>query len=905
MLHELPSGLKVILQENHSAPVAALQVWVNAGSAEDPERHSGLAHFLEHMVFKGTARWAEGEIAKEIEGAGGQINAWTSYEQTVFHVVVASRFFGRALSILADAMQNARFDEADLQRERQVILEEIKMGQDSPARVIAKELFGLAFRKHPYRRPVIGRPATVKRIQKEHVQEFFKRRYSPANMTLVVVGDFSTNKVLKQLQRLFPGRDAEEPSRQRIEEPAQRQTRVVVKHRDVQESYISMAFHIPGLQAPETPVLDLAAVALGEGESSRLVRLVKNEQQKVTHVNSYAYTPRDPGLLIIGATAVPGKEREAVEALLAQVFALSHTEVTADELSRAKTIIESDLVWQKETVQGQARKLGFYQTATGRLSFEREYYRRVSGATAAILRQTAARFLKPENLSLVVFSPRVKGKEASTGQDLQRRARAVFERARANQAARVERGPGKVLTKVVLGNGAKLLIQQDSTVPVVSMRAVWNGGLRYENPRNNGINNLLAALVTRGTQTRGADQINETIEKMAGSISGFSGYMSFGVTLELLASNWEQGLEILADCVLHPAFKEDEVERSRRQALEDILASQDSPGAVAMQLFNRTLYKQHPFRMNVMGQVDSVSGISRNMLVRYYRRHFKPGKMVLAVVGDVDPARVKAKFQQLFTQWPRAAAPPTKVLREPPRQAAEDAFATLKKQQAHLVLGYPGTTVRSKDRYPLEVMVSILSGQGGRLFMELRERRGLAYQIGAFSMEGIEPGYLAVVAATSPEKVRATQAAIEQQLARLKQKPISAAELKRVQRYLVGTHEISLQRKSTKAAYLAFSECYGLGHQSYTRYAPSILAVTPADIQRVARKYLVDKRRVVVLVRPEELSPGAATQLGEKRTAGEINPDAAPPRRRRKSKKRSKTKKRGKGRKSKARKRGR
>ena len=271
--------------------------------------------------------------------------------------------------------------------------------------------------------------------------------------------------------------------------------------------------------------------------------------------------------------------------------------------------------------------------------------------------------------------------------------------------------------------------------------------------------------------------------------------------------------------------------------------------------------------------------------MRYFRRHFGPGRMVLSVVGDVDPERVSLKFRQLFGVAARSSNAPPKVIAEPPRAEAEDVFLPLKKEQAHLVVGYPGTTMKRKDRYALEVLASILSGQSGRLFLELRERRGLAYNVGAFSMEGLEPGYFAIYLATSPGNLGAALEGIQAEVARTRAKPVSSAELKRVQRYMVGSFETSLQRKSSVAALLAFGEIYGLGHEGYHKYAASVMAVTPEAVQKAARRYLRADRKVVAVVKPEEFSPAAAKKLASDKRAGVVKEAAKPPKRKRRKKK--------------------
>lgn len=874
MVHRLESGMQVVLQENHAAPVVAIQLWVNVGSADDPQRSSGLAHVLEHMVFKGTRERSEGEIAQQIEGAGGQINAWTSFDQTVYHVVIASRFFDRGLEVLADAIRNSRLDDAELARELKVILEEIKQGEDSPSRVVSRNLFNTAYQRHTYRRPVIGHVDTVRRLTAKQVRRFHDRWYVPANMTLVVVGDFASTSILRWIQGLFgPRRGSQSrPRRKKVEEPSQRRLRITVKQRETAESLVAMAFHIPALLHPDTPVLDIAAVILGQGESARLTRKVKHELQLATTCYAYAYTPEDPGLLVIGATSPPARLEPVVQEVAREALALGAVEVSASELQRAKTLIESDAVYQKETVQGQARKLGFYQSVARTLAFEEEYNRRIREVTPAQLRQVAARYLRPQHMSISVVTPRAAA--VRDERDLTARLTRTVERVQAEvaQGATPLTQRGDAVVKITLPGGTRLMVIPDDTVPLVAMRAVWQGGLRHETDADNGINSLLAALITRGTATRSADQINEAVEGMAGSISGFTGQNSFGIHAELLSRHWEEGLEILADCLLNPSFTPQEVERQRRTLIEDILAQEDNLSSVVMRLFAQTLFQQHPYRMDALGTVTSVSALTREQLVQYYGRHYPAGSLVLAVVGDVDPVQVAGRFRQLMSSGRRVKPVAVQIPRETLPREPREAFRLVKKEQAHLVLGYPGATLRSNDRYVLEVLTSVLSGQGGRLFTELRDRQGLAYQVGAYSQEGLEPGFIAVYIATSPERIPQAMTGIEQQLQRLRDHAVPRAELQRVQRYLVGSYEISLQSRSTLASYLAFNECYGLGYQAYARYAPSILAVTARDVQRVARKYLVDSRRVVAVVKPEEFSSGAARRVDGSPRAGVVAP---------------------------------
>jgi zinc protease len=851
VLQTLKNGTRVIIQENHATPVVAIQVWVGVGSADEKEGVAGIAHVVEHMLFKGTERRGVGDIAKEIEGAGGDINAWTSFDQTVYHVVMASRYFKRGLDVLADALRYSQLDGDELDRELNVILEELSEGEDSPTRRLANDLFSTAYKVHPYGRPVIGTADTIKAMSRAKLKRFMRDHYSPDNLTISVVGDIKAANALKDVERLFGGGEKGRRRSKRAVEPKQDDLRISIREKAVQESQISLGFHIPGIEAADLPALDLAGVIAGHGEVSKLVRALRREKEIVTDVYAYAYAPQDPGMWIAGATLLPDKLLKAVSGLSKEIFLLRRELVSASELERAKAIAESESVYQRETVQGQARKLAFYETVTGRIDFDEAYNARVAETTANDILKVAQKYFTRENLTVAVVCPKErKGLEASLRTAVNKAWTSVDKTKPARKGKSSQSGSPTLHT---LANGARLIAIKDSSVPLLSIRAVWNGGLRAENARTNGINNLIAGLITRGTKTRSYEQVNEAIEKMAGSISGFSGKNSVGMRADFLARHWERGLDVFADCMCQPEFESVEVERLKREALEDLDSRLDNPAARVMRLFAKTLYLRHPYRFDVLGDKKTVSSFSREQLARYYKKLYGPSDAVIAMVGDIDPEEAIRRVEALLggaakkrVSSAKGINPPRELLPKGPREAHE----TIDKEQAHLVIGYPGTTLRHKDRFALEVLMALLSGQGGRLFVELRDRQGLAYRISAYSLEGVEAGHIAVYMATAPEKVDVAIKGITAELDRVKEKRVSQSELARVKRYLVGNYEVGMQRRSTLASYIAFGEAYGLGHDSYAQYGEQILAVTADDLRRVARGFLRQDRQILATVRP-------------------------------------------------------
>src|SRR4051812_19945419 len=296
--YRLDNGLTVVLEEQHAAPVAAFQVWVKAGSADERLDQTGLAHLHEHMLFKGTARRGPGEIARDIESHGGEINAWTSFDQTVYHIVLASQFARMGMDVLADAIRLSAFDKDELAREIEVVCEEIKRADDMPGRRASRDLFATLYQVHPYQRPVIGWAETVRGFTREKMVEFYTRHYAPRNMVLAVVGDLREAQVRDWAGELFGG-DWERPYAgpvERAREPALAGQRSKFRQDDTKEAFVNLAFPIPESVHPDVPALDALAMLAGQGEASRLVLEVKRRLGLANEVHTYAYTPRDPGL---------------------------------------------------------------------------------------------------------------------------------------------------------------------------------------------------------------------------------------------------------------------------------------------------------------------------------------------------------------------------------------------------------------------------------------------------------------------------------------------------------------------------------------------------------------------------------------------------------------------------------
>jgi zinc protease len=842
----LPSGLTVLALESRAAPVVAIQVWVGVGSADETAVEAGLAHVHEHMLFKGTVkdgvvRRGVGQIAAEVEASGGEINAWTSYDQTVYHVVIAKDFFASGLDVLADAVQHSAFDADELGRELEVILEEIKRSEDSPGSRVNKALFSTAFTAHPYHRPVIGFRDVVAGFTRDDVTRFFNAHYRADRLTVVVVGDVDADAACAAVEKAFA--DARAGARAlppRAVEPAQDGLRVCGLVDDVEESHLAIGFRGPSLLDPRTPALDVLSVIMGSGESSRLNRSVKREQKLANDTYAYAYTPKDPGLFVVGATL---RHDQLAPALLAIGHELRRLQdgVSPQEVEKAKAILAADMVYQRETVEGLARRLGTWQLLTGDPTFEAEYQRQVQAVTVDDIVAAARRIFDPQQATVVALVPK----------DESARVEAATLKAQATEALRPRTRRSSLLKDRIICEqvkGATVIVEQDSTNPLVAIRAAWLGGLRAEEDATGGFTQLCAELVRKGTATRSAVEVAEYLDRTAGGLDGFAGRNSFGIRQTILTPHLQSGLELFFDVFNTAAFSEDELERQKLHTLEDIRARADNPAGLAFDLFNRTLWKTHPYRRDLLGTSESVKAATSSGLKAFWQSRARSRGAVLSFVGDIDVDRVLSFVDENLVDAPDAPilAPAIEPMPEAPRVAR----LVRDRAQAHLVTGTTGLRLVDTDRFALEVLVSALSGQGGRLFLELRDKQSLCYSVAAYAVDGLEPGSFSVYMGTSPDKLDRALAGIDQILASLVDNGLTAVELDRARRYLLGSHAISLQRSGARSTTMSLNALYGLGHLAHRAHQEKLAAVTLDDVRRVAQVVL-SRPRVTAVVGPE------------------------------------------------------
>ncbi|MBU0676990.1 MAG: insulinase family protein [Verrucomicrobia bacterium] len=838
----LDNGMKVLVKEDHSAPVAAVQIWVGTGAMHEAEYlGAGLSHYIEHMIFKGTPTRTPGDVSREISDVGGDINAYTAHDRTVFYTTLPSARWQVGLDVLADALMQASFPEEEWQREKNVILREMAMGKDSPDRVSSKLLFRTAYQVHPLKVPVIGYEDIFKTMKREDLLTFFKRNYVPDNMITVVVGDVDTAEVLAAIKEVFAGfkRQARPPV-VLPEEPAQLSPRFSRETGPFNLSRLDIAYPTVRLSHPDTPALDVLSTIVGDGKSSRLYQKIKEEMKLATDVGAWSFTPKGPGLFGVDATFEPGKEKELIAALTDEIGSWGSKAITEQELEKAKRIILVHELSELQTVRGQAYSIASGEYYAGDPAFSVRYLSQVDALTVDDIQDVAARYLDPEKQTLTILSPSTDdepGKEKA-----------------------VEEADIPAVSRVILSNGIPLIVREDHRLPFVYFCAAFKGGLLSETEERNGVMRMMSDCLTRGTATRSSSEIAEAAESLGGQLSPFSGNNSFGLQARFLSDDRETFMDLAADCLLNPAFAEDEVEKQRTLQISAIRQLLEKPFFVAEDALRKQLFPHHPYRWSALGTEETVKAVTRQDIAEAYKTHAVSGNLVLAMFGDISAQDARKISEKLFSGLPEGEAPEYERVESTPELPARIKQRE-PKQQAIFLMGFPGVDVADPRVDALTALQQALSGLSSELAMEIREKRGLVYYVGAFDRPGLEPGFVSLYAGTTEEAVPELEELMLKEVERLTTDGLTGVELSRAQEQIVGAFQMSLQDNGGLAQQCALNELYGLGYDYVFSLEKRIRDLTIESVRDAAASIMKPDRSVISVVLPGGGSEQTDNQL--------------------------------------------
>lgn len=846
MIHEftIANGLKVIGVESHKSPVVSVQMWVRNGSADERTGDEGLSHFIEHLVFKGSRKYKVGEIASLVEACGGELNAYTSFDQTVFYVTISSLFFDKALDVVSEMVGYPQFDGAEIDNEREVVIEEIKRGQDSLSRKASQMLFSALYPKYPYAVPVIGYDHIIKTIPKERIVSFFHERYVPKNMFLVVTGNFKPEELRKKVETYFgdmPDEPVKLPPRSA---PEMLQTKkVLVEQATFEESMFNMAWPAVDVLHDDVPALECLSLIFGQGSSSRLTGALRLKEPIVNYVGAGLWAPATKGFFSVSAGLNPENYPQMMNVLREEIEKLFSQGVTAEELYKAKVNFMSEDAYAQETVGGLARKYGGNFELTHNINFHLDYYKKLEKVTTDDILRVTQKYLQPDKMLISAVVP-------DKVDEIKKLLEAwTYSNSVAAKMPITESEDGKIVpTKT--STGLRIFNRQNKSAPVFHMRMASLAGARVLTPTQAGLTELLGRVWSAQTKNLKEEVLRSKIDSLASSVYSFVGRNTIGLVVDGLTEFQTPLAEVFTEVLVNRQISPKILEREKKMVLESLRSRKDSPSYTASLMFHSHIFGSHPYAMDMLGTEETLKNITADDLEAYLQKYLRPESSVVGTSGCYNESLWNDVLEKASKQMSPGAAK-VEMVDHPKLKENIVLFETAKKEQTHIIYGFKALSMHDKDRFALQIIEAILAGQGGRLFLELRDKASLAYSVSPMRMEGMETGYFGAYIGCSPEKSETAVKMMEVEFAKLMDTPVGAEELQRAKNYLVGGHDIGLQKNSSIASSMAFNEIYGLPAGEVFEFSKHILPVTPADVQRVAKNIFTQKH-VLVAVGPRE-----------------------------------------------------
>lgn len=826
----LDNGLTVVFQANPSHAVVSVQTWIKTGSIhEEAHLGSGLSHFLEHMLFKGTHKRGPGDIAEEVQAFGGQINAYTAFDRTVYYIDGPSESLDTILELLSDQTLNASLPEEEVLKERDVILREIDMTLDDPDRIVSRALFSTAYRTHPFQYPVIGHRSLFEQVTRDGLADYYSARYQPNNMVLSIVGDFDPDSLRDKVNATFGKfprgnlKPVVVPSEN--DQLAIRESRLFGNYNMARGL---MAYKVPGLRHDDSPALDVMAAIIGSGHSGRLRQKLREELGLVHYITASMWNPAHPGLLFIQYQTDAEKASRAEEAIIDYCQSLGRNGFTEEEVQKARRFAFVSEIHSRQTASGLASRLGLMTALVGDLNYPKRYFGRIQSLTAETVRELAERTFDTSQLNISTLLP---------------------ESFRSSCADKRTADALPPFEEKTLSNGARLIWQQDKRLPRAWVRFSGLGGPLLEQPGSHGATSLLATLLTRDTKFNTATEVADQLESGGGFMMDASGNNTYALSLELMPEELPKGIKLLEEALLHPAFKEETLIREREAQVAHIQDMEDEILDFGRLALRKHFFGEHPFAHHPCGSIESAGALDESAVRDLHKKLLVGPNSVLVITGDFDADAILPQLEDLLEKIPSGDFERPKSTSNLPA-TTQQVDEKLDREQAVVLEAYPDVGIHSDDTHAAELLDEILSDMAGPLFKAVREDRSLAYFVGASRLLAYDFGCFCLYAGTHPDSTGDVYACFDQELQRIRDGGLSKEELEAARTRLIVHSRFSLQSPSTRATKASLNALYGKPIMNWLTYEDRLNKLTVEDLTAFANQHLCPEKRLRVSVTP-------------------------------------------------------
>ena len=844
MLVRLKNGLTVYIIRDSRFPLVCTRLFVGTGSANETAEQAGISHVLEHMVFKGTEKRPKGQVARDVESLGGYLNAATSFDKTWFITDMPAKHWKTGMDVVKDMAFHPSLDPAELEAEKDVIVSELKGGDDTPTRRLFEDLQVAGLAHTVYGRPIIGFEKTIRAVTADDLRAYIRTWYQPQNMMLLVAGDIDPKAVLAHAEELFGDLKNDtilpEPAPVQLEGAAGG-PRVEVTYGPWNKVYLGIALPAPALGDQRSIDLDVLAYALGGDGTSQFYRKYRYEKQLVDSISVGKMSLNRAGLFYLVAQLDADKVEPFWQEFTRDLAALDAGKITPDVIERARFNYEDGMDRASETLDGLTSWKATVQFELGGPQGEANVRHALAAVDRARLRQAQDLWLRPDQVRVRVLAPE-KAKLPDLDAILQHNWPApAVERQKAAAAAE-KVGKREI---VDLGQGRTVILQPDRTIPYVSLEILRPGGNALLKPADQGLAQLTAATLTDGCGTRDLDAMERFVAERAASLSASAGVQSFTVSLTGPARFNADYFALLGDLLHKPTFAEKDVRRQADTLKAALVRRQDNPMSFMGSKINGFLFPGgQPYGFDGLGTAENQDRFGPGDVQAFWKQQ-NAQPWILSVAGDFDREKVLTFARSL----PVPTAPAVDVP-QPTWGADKRLPLSLPgRQQAHLLLAFHAVPLDHPDAPALMLLESVLSGQSGLLFNKLRDEQGLGYTVTAFYRSLPEAGFMAFYIGTTPRNLDVARQGFSGIIKDIKTDLLPAELLAKGLNRMEGSYYRGRQSLGARADEAASERLLGQPQDFQKRLLEKAAKVTPEQLREVARKYLlVDKMYEVTLL---------------------------------------------------------
>jgi len=886
----LPNGLRVYSMPDRSATTVSIQVWYDVGSKDDPRGRSGFAHLFEHLMFKATRNLPPNAIMQLTEDVGGDMNASTDDDFTEYHETVPANHLERLIWAESERMGALVIDQPTFVSERDVVKEELRSDAARPYDSLFRLVVPMAnYTRHPYARPGIGNIAELDSATVDDVRGFHALYYRPDNAVLVVSGNFAQADLDRYVDT-YLGPIAK-PNwaipRQSVSEPARTAPVRYTVHGNAPLPAVVISYPIPPSNDPDHAAITVLNAVLAGGESARFYKSLVYRDQIATEAGVFADFKKGPGLFSAYGLVAGGHSAAEVEAALRrEIAAVRDRPVSAEELTRVRNQVVTSSLKARETAEGRASTLAANIVVGGDPNASDKRLAAIEKITAADIQRVARRILDDNHTVTITYLPEgaePKGDTVTVGPEVVTAPlvapAGVPVVTAVSDAERVKApAPGPAVAPLLptpierkLANGLRLVVIERHAVPIVTAYMVVPGGSSTDPRDRAGVTELMSDLMTKGTTTRSATDIAQAIETLGGGIGGDTTRDGELLSLTVKSDELAPALNVFADVALHPAFAQGEIDRLRVQAIDGLKVTYASPGGLASLVASRAVYGDGPYSRPTDGTPTSLRAIQRADVDKAYRGAWRPDAATLVMAGDITADKAEALANSLFGGWraPPGAKPtaPAPGVTPAPRTIVIDLAGA---PQSAVIVARPTITRSDPRYYPMIVANSALGGGfNSRLNQEVRVRRGLAYGAGSSFQARRSPGPISASTQTKNPTVPDVIDLLRAEMTKMGSQPLPQDELDKRKAALTGGFGREIETTDGIAGYVAGLVMQDVPLSEMAHYAPSVDAVTAAQILDVSRALIDPAPASIVAV-------GDAKEFLPKLTEKGLKPEVIP-----------------------------